>query len=494
MRTRVLAALLLLVGLVVPAHAATNPLASFYGQKLVWKKCGKTLDCATFKVPLDYRNPTGRSITITAARNKATGVARGNLVMNPGGPGGSGISFIEDASFVVSPIIHREFNLIGFDPRGLARSTPLTCLSDRETDAFLEVDQTPDSVAEEQLLQRSTTDLIAKCRRADAALMQHVSTVEVARDMDILRALLGENRLRYLGKSWGTSLGQAYAALFPERVGSFVLDGAVDNRLSFSRATFDQAEGFETAANRFIAWCIGQGKCVLGSTKSAARSRLITFINQLDEKPLKTSRPQRPLTEEQAWTALIGPLYITLGGWDWLNAALVGALEDKDGTELQNISDWFVERGPRGTYSDNGNTLIYVVNCLDRTGGASLAAAKQQSVAWSKQLPIMGRLMAWGNAACVNWPYRAQESVAALRVRNVPPMIIIGSEFDPATPLKWARAVQQQIPGSVLLVRKGDGHTSYSNGSLCIDRAVDAYLLSKNVAAPVLPKSGKQCD
>ena len=495
MRTRVVALIFALLATVVPAQAqSVDPLASFYGQQLVWTKCSKHLECATFKVPLDYRHPESRSITITAARNKATGVARGNLVVNPGGPGGSGVSYIEDASAVVSPTIYREFNLVGFDPRGLGRSTPLKCLNDRETDALLEVDQTPDSAAEERALLQSGKDLIAACKRADAALMQHVSTIEVARDMDVLRALLGDARLRYLGKSWGTALGQAYAALFPKRVGTFVLDGAVDVTLPLAEASFDQARGFETAANRFIAWCLAQGKCVLGRTTTSARTRLIAFIKGLDAHPLKTKNAARPLTEQQAWTAIIGPLYIALGGWDWLNVALIAAIEEKNGSELQNINDWFIDRSARGTYPDNANTLIYAVNCLDRIGASSLAAAKGESRQWSKQLPIMGALMAWGDEACASWPYRAQESLAGIAIRNVPPMLVIGSLYDPATPMKWAQAVQRQIPKAVLLVREGDGHTAYVNGSLCIDRAVDTFLLSKNVTQPVVPKNGKRCE
>lgn len=493
MRSRFVLIVALLLAVLAPAQAkALDPLAAFYAQSLKWSKCLQTLECAPFRVPLDYRNPGGRSITITAARNRATGVARGNLVMNPGGPGGSGVAYIRDAAAVATPAIRREFNLVSFDPRGLTRSTPLKCFTDRETDTFLEVDQTPDSPVEEQALIASSRTLIDACKRADAGLMQHVSTTEVARDMDILRGLLGDARLHYLGKSWGTALGRAYAALFPKRVGQFVLDGAVDSTLDIEAATFDQARGFETAANRFIAWCIDHGECVLGKNQTAAKTRLITFIRSLDGKPLRTKRTARPLTEQQAWTGIIGPLYVTLGGWDWLNIALVDAIEGKDGTELQNINDWFIERSSRGTYADNGNTLIYAVNCLDAAGAISLQQAKQQSVRWAKTLPLMGSLMAWGDEACANWPYRAQEPLSKLRVRNVPAMLIIGSTFDPATPMKWARALEQQIPKSVLLVRDGDGHTAYVNGSLCIDRAVDAFLLSKPTN-PVLPKQGKRC-
>lgn len=496
MRLRLPVALAMLLTLTVPASAAQtpDPLGRFYAQRLTWTKCLQKLECATFQVPLDYREPAGRSITITAARAKATtGGARGNLVLNPGGPGGSGVTYIQDAGLIVSAAIRREYNLVSFDPRGLTRSTPLQCFDDKQTDAFLEVDPTPDTAAEEQALRDSSNRLITACRLADTGLMQHVSTVEVARDMDILRGLLGDARLHYLGKSWGTALGKAYAALFPKRVGHFVLDGAVDVTLPLTTAGIEQARGFETAANRFINWCIKQGKCVLGSSPTIARTRLIGFFKGLDSRPLKTKNPNRPLTEAQAWTAFIGPLYVTLGGWDWLNIALSDAIAYKDGSELQTINDWFIERDRKGHFTNNANTLIYAVNCLDRYGALSQAQAQQQTGKWAKQLPIMGALMAGGDEACFNWPYSAQEPLHRLTVRDVPPMLVVGSTYDPATPMRWARALQRQIPKSVLLERIGDGHTAYANGSLCIDRIVDAFLLSASVMNPTLPTDGKRC-
>lgn len=489
-----LAVLLAAAGLSPATAAPADPLSRFYEQRLSWQACLQKLECASFDVPLDYRRPSGRTITITAARSKATGDARGSLVVNPGGPGGSGVRYIRDAQYVASAAIRKSFDLVSFDPRGLGRSTPLKCFTDAQTDAFLEIDQTPDTAAEQRALRDSARNLINACKRADAELMQHVSTIEVARDMDVLRALLGEPRLRYLGKSWGTALGQAYAATFPSRVGAFVLDGGVDVTLPIARATRDQARGFEQAANRFIAWCVKQGECVLGKTSAAARSRLIDFFAQLDRTPLKTSNPRRPLTEEQAWTAFLGPLYVALGGWDWLNIGLTEALRYKNGSELQAIHDWFVDRDNRGRFSDNGNTLIYAVNCLDRDGAQSLSLTKSERAALLRELPIMGTLLAWGDEACAQWPYSAQESLRSIRVRSVPPMLILGSTYDPATPIVWSRSLQRQIPKSVLLERVGDGHTAYANGSACIDRKVDAFLLSSNVMSPTLPKNGTRCD
>lgn len=483
---------LALIGSLATPVAAVEPLQKFYNQKLTWKPCEQRLECATFTVPLDYRKPNGRTITITAARNVSKGATR-NLMMNPGGPGGSGVDYILDAEYIVSPEIRREFNLVSFDPRGVKRSTPLECFTDKQTDAFLEVDQSPDTRAEEQLLVTRARELIRACRQRDAELMQHLSPAEIARDMDILRALLGDQRLRYLGKSWGSTLGEVYAALFPNRVGTFVIDGAVDNRRNWVQAGQDQALAFETAASRFVSWCVKQQSCALGNDAATARTRFTRFFTQLDSTPLRTSDAKRPLTESQAWTGVIGPLYVREGGWEWLNDALGKAIKNKDGSELQEINDWFIERNARGQYSSNGNVVIYAVNCLDGFGAQTLQQAKQNRAATVSKMPLLGPLFGWGDEACAAWPYRAIQPTQELRVKNVPPMLILGTTFDPATPIQWARSLQRQIPNSVLVELNADGHTAYKVGSACINRIVDRYLLSPNITSPVLPKNGTRC-
>ena len=491
---RLLLALLLVTGALTPVQAASQPLAKFYDQKLSWKKCETRLECATFTVPLDYRKPNGRTITITAARNKATGTSRGNLLMNPGGPGGSGVDYILDAAYIVSPSIRRQFDLVSFDPRGVKRSSPLKCFTDKQTDAFLDVDQTPDNAAEQQVFVTRAQQLIRACQQRDAELMQHLSATEIARDMDILRGLLGDERANYVGKSWGSTLGEVYAALFPSRVGLFVLDGAVDNKRPYTQAATDQAFAFETAARRFLRWCANQSNCALGDTEAEARAALLRFFKQLDAKPLRTNNAKRPLTEAQAWTAFIGPLYVRNGGWEWLNESLEAAISTKNGTGLQEINDWFIERNARGQYLNNANTAIYTINCLDGFGAQTLQQARRERAGIVKRMPILGALFGWGDQACATWPYRAQEPVQDLRVRNVPPILILGSTYDPATPIQWARSLQTQIPKSVLVELVADGHTAYAVGSACVDRIVNAFLLSENVSAPTLPKNGTRCE
>ncbi len=485
-----------------PAASASTPAANvpaalqkFYAQQLVWTPCDNKLECAQYDVPLDYAKPAGATVTIKVARAVATQTSHGALVINPGGPGGSGIEYISDPSYAISATARRNFDLVSFDPRGVGQSDPLWCFQGSKLDAFLEIDPTPDTAVELTAVIRGGKALATACKAENAALMAHMSTIEIARDMDIMRALLHEDRLRYIGKSWGSALGQAYAALFPSHVGAFVLDGVVDLRVSRVQGALDQGLGFEAAINRFISWCLVQGSCPLGTTQAKAKQRLVAFFAQLDAHPMATSNPSRPLTEAEALTAVLGPMYIQEGGRDWLLTALTPALETGRGTALQEIYDWFVERDSKGVFANNANTAIYVVNCLDEFDpGITAAQAQTLTTAWTPKMPVMASTMAWSEVPCTGWPYRAVTDTSALRIKNVPPMLVVSATYDPATPMKWGKAVASQIPGAVLLTRDGDGHTSYANGSLCIDRAVDAYLLSSDPLHPTLPKVGTRCE
>lgn len=483
-----------------PNVSTTNApagLTRFYSQTLTWKSCGKAIECTSYRVPLDYAKPAGRAITIAVARARATGTSLGPLLINPGGPGASGISYIRDPQYAISATARRNFDLVSWDPRGVGASTALWCLKGAALDRFLDVDATPDTAAEQRAIVTAGKALAVACKAEDAGLMAHVSSAEMARDLDVLRALLGQQRLRYIGKSWGTVLGKTYAALFPTRVGAFVLDGVVDLTVSAEQGSLDQGAAFEATVDRFIRWCIDQGTCPLGPTPPIAKQRLLDFLRGLDRRPMPTDSKARPLTEAQGITAVIGPLYITNGGWDWLLAALTPALDANNGRPLQTIFDWFVERGPKGVYANNANTAIYAVNCLDAgpsgVATGTIADARAKAVAWGKRLPFMGPIMAWGELPCAQWPFKAGTDITKLKLGKVPPMLIVSATHDPATPLKWGAALAREVPNAVHLVREGDGHTSYANDNACIDKAVDAFLLSDDVWEPKLPARGTRC-
>ena len=253
------------------ATAAPDPaLAGYYGQQLAWQACA-TFECASLRVPIDYARPAGGDIAVRVLRVKAKDQGRrlGSLVVNPGGPGGSGVDYAAGADAIVGTSVRRYYDVVGFDPRGVARSAPIDCLSDRQLDTFLGTDPTPDDQAEEQQLLDQAKNMANGCEQKNEKLLPHVSTVDAAKDLDVLRASLGDTRLNYLGKSYGTFLGSTYADLFPKRVGRFVLDGVVPPDVTSAELGEGQARGFELATRAYVQSCIDDGDCILGDSVDA---------------------------------------------------------------------------------------------------------------------------------------------------------------------------------------------------------------------------------
>lgn len=248
------------------AGSPAPELDRFYAQPVVWEECRDDMECATLQVPLDYGNPDGATIELALLRSPATDPSRrvGSLVVNPGGPGASGIDYAAAASLVVNPDVRARYDVVGFDPRGVGDSTPLDCVDDAQLDeSFSSSDASPDTPAEVDDLLAGSAELRSGCEQRSGDLLPHVGTQDVARDLDVLRAVLGDERLTYLGKSYGTSIGTEYARQFPARSGRLVLDGAIDPTLDEKAVLLGQAEGFELALSRFVDDCLTAG-CALG--------------------------------------------------------------------------------------------------------------------------------------------------------------------------------------------------------------------------------------
>ena len=263
-------------------------LARFYDQKLTWKKCRDVDECATLSVPLDYAEPDGRTIELSLLRVPAKDRKGrvGSLVVNPGGPGGSGIDYAASGASSFGSEVLASFDVVGFDPRGVGRSTPLKCEDTKALDTLIASDPDPDTPAETRYSDRLLTRLGAGCLRESGALVRHMSTVEVAKDVDVLRAALGDRRLSYFGASYGTFIGATYAQLFPRRVGRMVLDGALDPSISTVELSLVHAKGFEVALRAYVGACVDRGRCFLGSTVDAATQRIRRFLDSVEEKPL----------------------------------------------------------------------------------------------------------------------------------------------------------------------------------------------------------------
>jgi pimeloyl-ACP methyl ester carboxylesterase len=474
-----------------PDTAPPAGLEPYYTQKLSWRECGvPDFQCATLKAPLDHAAPGGDTIRLAVARKKATGPGKrlGSLHVNPGGPGGSAIGYLQAYAGIGYPApVRARYDIVAMDPRGVARSEPVRCLTGKAMDAYTQVDQTPDDAAERDRLARALKDFAAACAKNSGKILPHVSTVNAARDMDILRAALGDEKLTYVGASYGTFLGATYAEHFPARTGRLVLDGALDPSLTARELNRDQTEGFETAFQSFAADCTAHADCPLGTgSTAAAADRLGRLFARLDAGPVPTGEPARPLGESLAATGVLAAMYDE-GAWPQLRSALT-AVDKGDGAPLLALADLYYERDADGDYSNLMHANA-AVNCLDAppafTGPAAVEAAVPE---FERASPVFGRNFAWAALNCAYWPHPATGRPHPIRAEGAPPVLVVGTTRDPATPYKWSQALAAQLTGARLLTYEGDGHTAFGRGSDCVDTAINTYLLEGT-----LPPPAKRC-
>ncbi|GAB2862845.1 alpha/beta hydrolase [Streptomyces deserti] len=470
-------------------------LAPYYGQKLKWRSCGtQGYQCATLKAPLDYAEPSAGDVRLAVARKKATGPGKrlGSLLVNPGGPGGSAVGYLQSYAGIGYPAeVRARYDMVAVDPRGVARSEPVECLGGREMDAYTQTDFTPDDRKETDGLVDAYRTFAEGCGADAPKLLRHVSTVEAARDMDILRAVLGDERLTYVGASYGTFLGATYAGLFPGRVGRLVLDGAMDPSLPARRLNLEQTAGFDTAFQSFAKHCVRQSDCPLGGpgTKPAQVGRnLKAFFDRLDARPIPTGDADgRRLTESLATMGVIAAMYDE-SAWQQLREALASAMKEDDGAGLLVLSDSYYERDADGRYSN----LMFAnaaVNCLDLPAAFSGPDEVRRALpAFEKASPVFGEGLAWASLGCAYWPVQPTGEPHRIKAEGAAPIVVVGTTRDPATPYRWAQSLARQLSSARLLTYDGDGHTAYGRGSRCIDSTINAYLLK---GTP--PRSGKRC-
>ncbi|PVG82438.1 alpha/beta hydrolase [Nocardioides gansuensis] len=451
-------------------------LADFYSQTLEWETCEDGHECATLEVPLDYADPAGDTIELALLRVPARGQALSSMVVNPGGPGAPGTDYAAAAGRVFREPLRRHFDIVGFDPRGTGESAPVDCLTDGELDEFIAGDPDPDDAAEAASYRQDVLSFGRGCRERSGELVSHVSTVEAARDMDVLRAALGDPALTYFGASYGTKLGATYAELFPERVGRFVLDGAVDVTLDNRELGLEQAAGFETALRAYIENCLETDDCFLGDSVEEGLDTITGLLADIDADPLPTSSG-RELRIGNAFYGLVLPLYAR-DYWFLLSAALREALGGK-GDALLELADLYTSRGAGG-YNDNSMEAIYAINCLDDPSSVPFGKVEQQYADFEEASPTFGRVFAWSLTGCRGFGGPAGDELE-IRAEGAAPILVVGTTRDPATPLRWAEALAEQLESGVLLRRDGDGHTGYNSGNACVDETIEAYLIAGTV-------------
>ena len=515
--------------------AVPQGLESFYGQKVEWYDCVATagveksadrtgFQCAKVTVPLDYSQPDGQTIEIAMKKHLATGSTRqGTLFANPGGPGYSGVDMVENNETEFSPTLNQAYDIIGFDPRGVGSSTAITCddgagqqpagaaqggmgvddplpgsliadaVGDDPTPFRDAQDPAADGGAEGNISFPTLIDEITKDFKQEeancaahtkpAGLLDHVDTVSVARDLDVLRALSGDQKLNYLGFSYGTYLGAIYADLFPANTGRMVLDGAVDPTLSLGGRATGQAKGFETSLRTYVEQCQsgqavqeGQG-CPLTGDADAGVQQIRALITSADQTPLKTADPNVTVDGRTIRSVVRRFLYSS-EYWPLLTYALDQAITQKDGSYVQVLYG-------RAT-SGSSTPTFYAVNCQDIPVQGDVTSWEKEYRQNLQSSPTFGAALSNQDARCRAWGHNGTRKPAPIHAKGAAPILVVGTTGDPATPYAWSQALADQLESGRLLTWEGNGHTAYGRSGPCIHNAVDAYLISGTVPEPGL--------
>lgn len=473
--------------------ASRHPAAA---ASLRWSACkgAASFRCATFRVPLSYARPSGPTIGLAVVELPATGKAQGDIILNPGGPGASGVDFLESQGTGFPAALRRSFNLVSFDPRGVERSDPVRCYGAAGIRHLVAVDPSPSTPAQIRQVVAATKAFDAACAaHTSRQLLQNVGTKVTADDLDHLRAALGQAKLDYLGFSYGSYLGEVYAQDFPSHVGDFVLDGVVNPALSTVAADRVQAEGFESDLRDFFAWCPTNTACHR-ELPNGAKASYETLFAKLARGATLTAylKPkyggQQKVDLGVAETGLAASLY-DKSTWPYLAQAIAGGLHG-DGSLLTALAYSYEGLQQNGTFADlmAANTAI---NCVDRPSPTRLSIYEGLARTMAKAAPDFGASEAWSTLVCAYWPVRPQGTVAPIHAPGTPTIVVVGSTGDPATPYPWATAVVHQLDHAVLLTRTGPGHTAYFS-SACVRAHVDAFFATSHSPKPgiVCPSNG----
>jgi pimeloyl-ACP methyl ester carboxylesterase len=455
---------------------------------VTWAACPQdgSLLCTKMQVPLDYSRPTGQQISIALIKVPAAKPNKriGSMLVNPGGPGASGIGFASRARRLFGSKISDRFDVIGFDPRGVGQSTPIDCLTDRRMDNYLAADPTPDNAQERTALQVVSKELATGCTTpVGKDALQFFGTLDVARDMDQIRKVVGEETISMMGFSYGTLLGATYAELFPKRVRAFVLDGGLDAQATSDDRVREQAKGFEAVLASYAKKCAKRSSC-----SGALRRNPLGVVDQVlasvETKPLPVG--SRSVGPGEAVLGIVRGLYSERNGWPILDKALIDAARG-NGARLLAMADDYSNRNAKGRYDGvlEANTAI---NCTDVGSSRDPAHYDRLAVELSTVSPRFGAAIAYGNLPCAYWPGEPLSSGWSTVAKGSGPILVVGTTNDPATPYVWSQRMAEGLDNGVLLTNKSDSHTAYFSAGKCIRNAIEDYLVTV-----VAPPSGTTC-
>ncbi|MGE2722922.1 alpha/beta hydrolase [Mycolicibacterium celeriflavum] len=464
------------------------------GTPIEWTKCQTNqsdesripadAECGMLSVPVNYDDPDGDVARIAMIRFRATGDKIGSLIINPGGPGESGV---EAAASVVSSLpesVRQRFDLVGFDPRGVANSTPaLWCNSDADNDrlrAEPQVDYSPEGVAE---IERETKEFVQRCEdKMGKEFLANVGTVNVAKDLEAMRQALGDEKLTYLGYSYGTRIGATYAENHPDKVRAMILDGAVDPNADPTEANVRQAAAFQTAFNDYAADCAKNPGCPLGTDPAKANDVYHSLVDPLVEEPLETQDP-RGLSYSDAIVGTILPLY-SPNLWRHLTQAL-SEMERGSGDTMLALADLYMGRDAQGHYNNSTDVRV-AVNCMDKPAVTDRAKVAEEDRRVREAAPFMSYGEFTGHAplgTCAFWPVPPTSEPHELKVEGLPPTLVVSTTNDPATPYQAGVELAKQL-GGTLVTFQGTQHTVVFQGNKCVDDIAARYLVDLTVPPP----------
>ncbi|THG30888.1 alpha/beta hydrolase [Naasia lichenicola] len=470
----------------------TAGLEPYYQQTLVWSGCGDGMQCTTATAPLDWDAPdSADDIELALVRHLASGTPQGSLFINPGGPGASGYDFVHDSlDFAVDSDIQAAFDVVGWDPRGVGRSSAVQCLDGTDLDEYLFGDSdapvdSPEYVAETT---KETAEFVDACTERTGRLLEFVDTASTVHDLDMLRAIVGDRRLNYLGYSYGSDIGAQYADRFPDKVGRLVLDGATDSTLDEFDVSLAQTAAFGDALRAYLTDCLAGSDCPFaGETVDESIDDIAVLLKRLESAPLRGD-DGRELNASYLSTAIQSALY-SEETWPYLSDAFTEIKAGRSRTAFL-LADSYVDRDEDGTYSSNFFEAFIAITCVDypvETDPAVLAEQRDE-IAAADPISEPDDLSALGDLTCQTWPYRFRGQLAPVTGAGAAPIVILGTTGDPATPYQWAQALSTQLESAVLVTYVGEGHLAYDERDPCIVKAVDDYLIRG-----IAPDDGLTC-